>query len=339
MTKRIAVLGSGANGGALAADFTRAGLDVTVIDQWPANVEAMRSNKLRVRMPTSRFEVDVHALHLCEVATIKKPFDIVFVLVKAYDTRWAVQLIEPVLAADGLVVGVQNGLTHDIIAEVVGANRTIGCVIEVGGAMWVPGLVERDTPPERAWFALGAYDPANAHRVPEVAEILRLAGTVEIFDDVTVPKWMKLIVNAAEVAPSAVLNLPMDAALNVPGMRGFMLEVGLEATAVAAALGMPLTPILGVDGLDPSDPPAFLDRLLDVVTNYMGQPNSKTAMLQDWDKGRRSEVEHMNGIVVREGDRLGIPVPANRRVLELSRRIEAGELEADPSNVERLVCD
>jgi 2-dehydropantoate 2-reductase len=126
---RIAVLGTGANGAGIGADLTRAGHDVTFIEQWPAHVEAMRRDGLRVELPDDVQVTQVTAIHLCEVATLRKPFDIVLVLVKAYDTRWACELIRPLLHARSVVVGVQNGMSIDDVIDIVGPDRALGTVI------------------------------------------------------------------------------------------------------------------------------------------------------------------------------------------------------------------
>ena len=120
MAKKIAVLGTGANGAAIGADLTRAGLDVVLIDQWPENVAALRERGARIEMPGEVLTVPVRAFNLCDVCTFTDRFDIVLMLVKAYDFRWAAQLIEPYLKSDGLLVGVQNGMTTKSIADVVG---------------------------------------------------------------------------------------------------------------------------------------------------------------------------------------------------------------------------
>ena len=156
-SKRVAVLGAGANGAGVGAELAAAGVDVTLIEQWPAHVEKMRADGLRIEMPEDRvLEQPVDARHLCEVAEIKQPFDVVLMLMKAYDSRWAAELIKPVLAEDGLLAGVQNGFTADVIADVVGPERAIGCVIECSAMMEQPGVVERHTPPESSWFAVGS---------------------------------------------------------------------------------------------------------------------------------------------------------------------------------------
>src|SRR4051812_36624538 len=106
---KIAVVGTGANGASIGADMIRAGCDVTFIDQWPAHVEAMRSNGLTVHLPDSTHTTEVRAYHLCQVAEIRDKFDVVFVSVKTYDSRWVCELIKPLLHEDSLVVGLQNG--------------------------------------------------------------------------------------------------------------------------------------------------------------------------------------------------------------------------------------
>jgi 2-dehydropantoate 2-reductase len=194
---RIAVVGAGANGAANAADLARAGRDLTVIEQWPENVAALRERGIDVRMPSESFVVPVRAFNFCDVATLRETFDIVLIMVKAYDTKWATWLIEPLLAPDGVAVGVQNGMTLDDIAGVVGIERTVGCVIEQGSAMFDPGIVLRATPPSKAWYAVGATDPRNEHCVDRVVDVLRHSGTVEVVPDIRAAKWMKLVVNTA----------------------------------------------------------------------------------------------------------------------------------------------
>lgn len=108
-TPRIAVLGTGAQGASIGADLLRAGLDVTYIEQWPAHVEAMRARGIEVRLPDETHVTPVHPLHLCEVATLREPFDIVFIVVKAYDTRWVAELIAPTSPATDSWSGCRTG--------------------------------------------------------------------------------------------------------------------------------------------------------------------------------------------------------------------------------------
>src|ERR1043165_7439675 len=151
----IAVLGTGANGSCIAANLVDAGRDVTLIDQWPEHVAAMRANGLRITMANpadGELHVPVRAFHLCDIATFTEPFDVVLLAMKAYDTRWACELIKPYLAPGGTLIGMQNCMVADQIADVVGLDRTVGCVIELSSEMFTPGTVRRNTPPARTWI-------------------------------------------------------------------------------------------------------------------------------------------------------------------------------------------
>ena len=334
--KKIAILGTGANGAAFGADMINAGLDVTFIEQWPAHVAAMRAGGLRVEMPDATVITEVRALYVSDLATMHQTFDVVFLGVKAYDTRWACELVRPHVAEDGLVVGLQNGMTLDDVASIMGPERTLGAVIEVAAGMYEPGVVIRQTGPEGTWFGVGAYDETTRGREHEVTEILQHAGAVEIRDDIRSAKWMKLVVNASEFLPSSILNLPLADAIKIPGMREVMLASGREAVRTGLALGHDLVPIFGSTRIEENDPDHYATILLDAVLTHWTLPDTKVTTLQDWTKGRRAEVDDINGIVVREQERLGSAAPVNTRLVEIAHQIERGELAADPSNADLL---
>ncbi len=290
---RIAVLGTGAQGASAGADFAQAGYDVTFIEQWPAHVEAIRANGITVNFPSRSINVKVPALHLCQAAEVKGKFDLVFIVMKAYDTKWACQLIEPYLAADGLVVGLQNGMTHTDIAEVVGEDRCIGGVIEMASNMWEPGITNRENEHDTAWFALGALNEKTQARVENVARILRTTGRVEVTTDIKSYKWMKLVVNAAELIPSACMNLPLADAARLPGMLEVMRKAGYEAMQAAIADGAQVTPIIGLPPITTNDPDRYVDRIFEEVLATFSTATTLVTSLQDWRKGRRAEVREV----------------------------------------------
>jgi 2-dehydropantoate 2-reductase len=333
---KIAVLGSGANGASVGADLISAGADVTLIEQWPAHVEAMRASGLTIELPGSTLHVEPRVLHLCEVATLRERFDVVLMLMKAYDSRWAAELIRPYLAEDGIVAGLQNGMSTDAIAAAVGPERTMGTVIEISSTMYDPGRVTRHIGTDRSWFAVGSIDPAADARREDIAALLRHSGTVAVVDDIRSTKWMTLISNATVLVPTAIAGLPMAAALEHPGMRELMVRAGSEARDVGAALGYPLLPIFGLSAEDVSRPETVVDTLLDALYTAFVIPGATTTVLQDWTKGRHSEVDDINGAVVAGGTAHGIATPVNTAVAELAHRIERGELEPGTGNVQLL---
>ncbi|MBC2834609.1 ketopantoate reductase family protein [Paragemmobacter straminiformis] len=333
---RIAFLGTGAQGASIAADFAAAGLDVTFIDQWPAHIEAIREKGITVNMPTRSFNVQVPALHLCQVAEIKQPFDLIFLVVKAYDTVWASHLAKSVLAEDGFLIGLQNGMTHEDIASVVGRHRTIGAVIEIASNMWVPGVTNRQNDHDESWFALGALDPAQQHRVEGVADILRHSGRVEVVEDIRSAKWMKLVVNAAELIPSAIIDTALNDAARAPGMLEVMREAGYEAMRAALADGATVMPIIGMPPVMSNHPERYVDEIFAEVLRTFSREDTLTTSLQDWRKGRRAEVQEVNGWVVDILRAHGQDAPVNRRVVEIALEIEAGRLKPHPDHARLL---
>ena len=328
---RIAVIGTGANGASIGADFVRAGYDVTFIEQWPDHVEAMRRNGVTVNMPDETVVTPVNAIHLCQVAEVKEKFDLIFMLVKAYDTRWAAELIKPVIAEGGLVVGLQNGMSIDDLTDVLGPERVMGAVIECCSNMFEPGVCNRETPPEGSWFGLGGLTPTTQQRAESVAEVLRHAGRVDIYEDIRSAKWMKLVANASELVPSALLNMPLHEVAQDPEMVVYMKQCAKEALAVCIASGSKIVPIFGLNEAE-QDPDKYAVELFDQVMAHFTFPNTLTTVLQDWRKGRRAEINEINGLVVDVGAQLGIPTPANAVTLDIARRIEAGDIEATPEN-------
>ena len=336
MSRKIAVFGTGANGSCIAASLVEAGRDVTLIDQWPAHVEAMRARGLRITMPESELHVSVRAHHLCDLCTLKETFDVVLLAMKAYDTRWACELVKPYLADDGIAVGLQNGMSIDDMAEILGAERTLGAVIEISSAMFEPGVVDRHSPRSRSWFAVGSLGSATAGREEEIASLLRHSGAVDVVDDIRSAKWMKLVINAAELVPSAILDLSIAEAAHYPGMKEVMAGAGYEAVDAALAAGRSVVPIFGLTTVDQSNPHGFVDTLMDILLDKYVLAHTLSTVLQDWIKTRRSEVDQINGRVVEELSRIGRKAPINDVVVQLAHRIELGELKRSTDHLPAL---
>ena len=340
---RIAVLGTGGNGSSAAADLVAGGNhDVVLIDQWPAHVEAMRADGLRICMPDRELSVPVRALHLCDLRSVRLTFDVVLLAVKAYDTRWACELIRPYLAPDGLLVGLQNGMTVETVVDVVGSSRTVGCVVELSSELFTPGVVKRNTPPEKTWFAIGSPDGATESRLPEVADILREVGTVSISPDIMSAKWTKLVVNAMGLGPDGLVGLAIAESAQLSDMRDLCRQIGEEALAVGETAGYTLQPLFGLRAEDLEGPDLVLDQLMGKLVGDLSATSARSCVLQDHLKGRYSEVDAINGLIADLGQAFDVSTPANTVLVELTRQIFEGELQPDRSNLEltrRLLAD
>ena len=335
MSKKIAVLGAGAIGSMISAELTKAGLDVTVVDQWPAQVEAMKSTGLRIQKADGDLQISVRALHLCELASSRLMFDIVFLAVKGNDHRWLAELIKPYLKSDGVLVATQNGMNDDSIASIIGRERTIGCSMELSGEIFTPGLVVRNTTHKNTWFGVGELDGAYTERVREIAALLGNVGRCDVTNNIYGAKWSKLIGNTMTMGPFGLLGLRNYEVLPLPGVYDLCVELGKESRAVGSAMGYTLDPVFGLRADEFWDPKnevevTIMNALMEKVSR------SRTAPIHDHMKGRKSEMEYIPGVVCRKGRELGVPTPFNDAVLELDRQINAGEIKMDLSNLERL---
>ena len=336
MQKKLAVLGAGAIGSSVSADLTKAGHAVSVIDQWPAQVEAMRSKGIHVQMKDGDVQVPIRAYHLCDLASANLEFDIVFLAVKSNDHRWMAEFIKPHLKRDGVLVGVQNGMNDDSLASILGRERVVGCVVELSAEIFTPGLVQRNTTHKGTWFSVGELDGLYTPRVKEIAALMSHVGRCDVTSNIYGAKWTKLIANSMTMGPRGLLGLTNGEASELPGMFDVAARLGRESLAVGAALGYRTEPIFGLraDEFAGSDDENLMTAMK-ALLGHVGS-RSRTAPIHDHIKGRRSEMEFISGVVSRKGKELGIPTPCNDAVVELDRQINSGQLKMEAANFERL---
>jgi 2-dehydropantoate 2-reductase len=329
--KKIAVLGTGAIGSSIGADLTHAGLDVTLIDQWPAHVKAMKNNGLQVQFKDSQFQVPVKALNLCDLSSAQTGFDIVFLAAKSNDTRWLAEFIKPHLKADSIVVGTQNGMNDDAIASIVDRERVIGCVVELQAELFTPGQVQRNTTRKGSWFTVGELDGSYTPRVKEIAAIMGKVGRCEVTNNIYGAKWTKLIANCMTMGPFSLFGLRNFEACALPGMFDISVQLGRESMAVGAALGYRMEPLFGLraDEFAGSSDENLITTMKTLMSHVGG---GRTAPIHDHLKGRNTEIEFISGLVARKGRELGIPTPANDAVTDLDRRINRGEITMSADN-------
>jgi 2-dehydropantoate 2-reductase len=335
MMKKIAVLGAGAIGSSISADLTKAGYDTTVIDQWPAQVEALKTTGLHIQMPDGDVKIPIRAYHLCDLASANLEFDIVLLAVKSNDDRWLAEFIKPYLKLDGVLVGTQNGMNDDTLATIMGRSRVVGCAMELSAEIFTPGLVKRNTTHKTTWFGVGELDGLYTDRVKEIAAILGNVGRCDVTNNIYGAKWTKLIANSMTMGPFGLLGLGNSDAARLPGMFDVSVQLGRESLAVGTALGYRTEAIFGLradEFAGSSD-----ENLVTTMKTLLGHVSrGRTAPIHDHIKGRKSEMEFISGVVSRKGKELGIPTPFNDAVVEIDRQINRRELAMDPSNFELL---
>ena len=230
MIKRIGVLGAGAIGSVVGGMLTRAGHDVTLIDQWPEHVEAMRARGLRLSGTIGDFVVPVKALHMHELQTVGEPFDAVFVrAVKSYDTEWATAMALPYLREpNGVIIDFQNGINDDRVAKVAGRHRSLGCVITISAGMDEPGHAMR-TDTASIGFKIGEHDGAETPRARELATIMGAVAETKVTTNLWGERSSKLAINCMANPLSGLTGLGTLKVRTVPEIAAVGVHLGAEA--------------------------------------------------------------------------------------------------------------
>ena len=345
---KIAIMGAGAVGAYAGAHMARAGEDVTFIDPWPANVETMRAKGLKVShiRDVPEWSTPVRALHLTELQQVAKeqPFDLAFVCMKSYDTQWATAMIAQYLAPNGFVVSLQNCMNEETIASVVGWGKVVGCIASsITVDLCEPGHVRRaagKSGERHTVFRTGEVHGRITERVQEVQRLVALADSALVTSNLWGERWSKLVTNAMANGMSACTGLISKDILRNDVLRRFGARLGSEAIRVGQALGYELEEIHHIDPEviaragegDPEAARAYDEHRLNEV-NKAGGGEHRPSMGQDMVKGRRTEIEFLNGFIVRRGEEIGIATPANAALTDIVKRVERGELQPDPRHL------
>ncbi len=350
MGRKIAIVGAGAVGGYAGAHMVQAGEDVTFIDPWPEHVEHMRKHGLRVThaRDVPEFSVPVRALHVTDAQQLAKetPVDIAFVCMKSYDTAWATMLIRQYLAPDGYVVSLQNCMNEETIAGIVGWGKTLGCIASsITVNLPEPGHIHRGAAKGGAAhtvFRTGEVHGRTTERAQEVCRLVGYSDSAKVTENLWGERWSKLVANVMQNGLSACTGLPGVKIVQSEPLRRFSSRLGAEAIRVGQALGYSLEEILHlppetIAKAGEGDPAAIevadAQRLKDTA-RVSGE--QRPSMGQDMVKGRRTEIEFLNGYVVREGEKVGQPCRANAALTDIVKRVERGELAPDPRHIIEL---
>lgn len=293
---RVAVMGAGAVGCYYGAMLARAGHAVVLIGR-PSHVEAVRARGLRLQ--TQAFDEQVK-LEASTEANAVQGADLVLFCVKSTDSEAAAAQIAPHLAPDALVLTLQNGVDNDErVRAVLPSNEVAAAVVYVATEMAGPGHVKH--------HGRGELVIAPARRSVEVAGQLIAAGVpTQISDNVRGALWAKLILNCAYNALSAITQLPYGLLAQGAGVTEVLRDVVAECLAVAKAEGIAV----------PGDTAAAVRAIAQTM------PSQYSSTAQDLARGKLSEIDHLNGLVVRRGEALGVPTPANRVLFVLVKLLE-----------------
>jgi 2-dehydropantoate 2-reductase len=349
--KKIAIVGAGAVGAYAGAHMVQAGEDVTYIDPWPENVEAIRADGLRVThiRDVEPFTVKPRALHLTEAQQLAKeaPIDIAFVCMKSYDTAWATAMIKQYLAPGGYVVSLQNCMNEETIAGIVGWGKTLGSIASsITVELHAPGQVRRaagKSGSRHTVFRVGEVHGRITDRAKEVCALVANADSAMVTENLWGERWSKLVTNVMGNGLSACTGMITRDMTRNDAIRHFSTRLGSEAIRVGQALGYVFDEVSHMDpqtiaraGEGDAAATKEIDEHRLAEANRAGGGEHRPSMGQDMVKGRRTEIQFLNGFVSRKGDEIGIETPTNKILTEIVTRVERGELRPDPKHITEL---
>ncbi len=302
---KIGIVGSGAMGSVYGALLADAGNELWLFDQWRDHVEAMREGGLRCSGASGDRTVAVNAT---TAAADAGTCELVVVATKGMHIEPAVRAAAPMIGPETLVLTIQNGLGNvERLQAVLGPeNLLFGIAGGFGAEMRGPGHVHHNG---MEAINLAELKGGASPRLERVAEVWRQAGfKVQTFDDLWPVLWSKLIANVAFSAICAITGMRVGQVRENEAAWGIAKACIGEAAAVAAAKGIRLA----------------YDDPVQWVSDFAGKiPHARPSMYQDLVAGRRSEIDTIQGGVVSEGAKLGIPTPTCALMVQLVKALEA----------------
>lgn len=310
---RIAIIGAGALGSAIGGALAMGGADVLLVTRNKAHVAAVNADGLTMRIDGEDRPVRLAA---ATPQDARGPVDLAIMLAKSFHTEQAMREAVALVGPSTTVLSLQNGLGHEeTLARVVGADKVIAGKTYAGGVFLAPGHVIAGIKGKET--IIGELDGAPSGRVEAIAAAFRAAGLdIVVSDNIRGVMWDKLLVNVATGALAAITRLTYGDLYRVPEIEAAAIAAVGEAIAVARAEGI---------ALETRDPRAAWEKA------RAGLPAAfKTSMLQSLEKGSVTEIDFINGAVVRAGARLGVATPVNATLLACVKGAERA-LAATPS--------
>jgi 2-dehydropantoate 2-reductase len=302
---RVAIVGAGAMGCLFGAALAEASVDVTLLDIARPLVERIDSTGVTIVRDGEERTTRVRATHDADSIGV---VDAAVVFVKCYQTESAAALMRPLVGEATVVASLQNGWGNEaVLAGAFGAERVAAGVTYHSGTTLGLARVSHNAPGPTF---IGPYEGSDVQRVAPLERALAAAGLdVTPTPDVRTEVWKKLVFNAAGLAAGALTGLDPRGTAALPELRELVFALAREAVAVAKASGYEI------------DADERVSKIAGAFER--AAPGTKGSMRQDFEAGRRSEVEVINGAVVREAEARGVDAPLNRAMLALVKGVEA----------------
>lgn len=333
---RAVLIGAGSIGGSVAAQITEAGFDLDVVAHGEEKAALFRDPGFRLTGAFGEKCVPLHAFP--SVDALEGTYDVCFIATKYQQMPDAARAMLPHLTTDSLVVSLQNGIVLDLLSDVVGRERTVGVMIGYGATLKEPNLVEVTAGEELRIGMMKGYSSPNLR---PLAEMMSAVLPTEVDEDIVGRLFSKVVFNSCINSVCGISGLDLGKALHHRPVRMAMLDIMREGDAVAKAMGLevPRFNVLPKNSFIAAHHSkffnAFMGRLLEVG---MGIKSGKVhpSTLQSLEKGKKTEIDIMNGYLAAKGNEYGVPTPVNSWMTETIREIENGTRPISVGNIREL---
>ncbi len=334
----VAIYGAGGMGTILGAYITKAGYDIDLINRNKEHIEALKKSGAKI-IGKIEFTEPVNALLPEEIS---KKYDIILLMTKQRNNTEIVKSLVPYLSDKGVICTMQNGIPELSVSEIIGENKTVGCTMSWGATFHGKGVSEltsiatRDT----LTFSIGKCGNNDDELFNYIVELLNTMGDVTVEDNFIGARWAKLLVNAAFSGISVITNATFGEIAKNRKSRLLALNTIKECINVAKAANIKIEPIQGKDVVKLMDYHNIIKKHISLFILPIAMKKHKlikSSMLRDIKKGRKTEIDAINGVVCQYGDKVNIETPINDKIVEIVHRIEANELKSEWNNLQLLL--
>ena len=334
---RYAIYGAGSLGTVLGAYITKNGGEIDLINRNRAHVEEINKNGARIT-GTVEMTVPVKAIAPDQMSG---KYDVILLMTKQLQNREVVTFLKDYLAEKGVIVTLQNGLPEPGIAEIVGADRTMGCTVEWGATLSAPGVCTLTSEPDSLSFHMGKMEGISDEQFSMVKNLLELMCPVHEETNLLGARWSKLLINATFSGLGTVMGGTFDSVSGNKAARKVAIRCMKECIDVGRAAGAVFAPVQGKDITKLFYYKGGFKRAIGTMLIPIAMKKHKNiepSMLQDLRKGKTCEIDAINGVVCEWGRKCNVSTPINDRIVEIIKKAESGEIKVGPDNV-RLFDD
>lgn len=330
--ERYAIYGAGSLGTVLGAFITKSGTQIDLINRNEAHVYNLNKNGAKIT-GTVEMTVPVKAL---TPDKMKGKYDVILLMTKQLHNKEVVTFLKDYLSDDGVIVTMQNGIPEPEIAEIVGSNHTMGCVVEWGATLIAPGVCNLTSDPKSLSFHMGKMEGITKQQFKMVKKLLEKMCPVYVEDNLIGARWSKLLINATFSGLGTVIGGTFGDVVSNKLARKIAIRCIKECITVGAKARVMFAPVQGKNIVKLFYYTNPIKRAIATAILPIAMKKHKNiipSMLQDYRNGKPCEIDAINGIVCKVGKKHNVKTPFNDKICEIVKKCERGRISPNVENL------